>query len=225
MMRSWENRPDTVVMDEPLYAASLAVTGGDHPMRDDILAAGPADPAAAVAACVAPLPDGATVSYQKHMAHHLMSTFDREWLDQLTHILLIRDPRRVIASYTKVWSEVTVASIGLPQQLELADRAALVIDSADFLGSPRRHLEVMCRTLGVPVDDALLDSMTRWPSGRRASDGVWAPAWYEAVEASTGFGPPPGSAPVDLPPAFEAVAAEADAMYRKLRARRVVVDD
>ena len=26
-----------------------------------------------------------------------------------------------------------------------------------------------------------------WPAGPRESDGVWAPHWYAAVEASTGF--------------------------------------
>jgi hypothetical protein len=31
--------------------------------------------------------------------------------------------------------------------------------------------------------------MLRWPSGPRASDGVWAAHWYEADERSTGFQP------------------------------------
>ena len=41
MMRAWENRPDTVVVDEPLYAEYLARTGLDHPGRDEVLAAQP----------------------------------------------------------------------------------------------------------------------------------------------------------------------------------------
>jgi len=31
--------------------------------------------------------------------------------------------------------------------------------------------------------------MLSWPAGPRASDGVWAPYWYEAVLRSTGFEP------------------------------------
>jgi hypothetical protein len=31
--------------------------------------------------------------------------------------------------------------------------------------------------------------MLSWPPGPRDSDGVWAPHWYAAVEASTGFEP------------------------------------
>ena len=37
-MRAWENRPDTIVVDEPFYAHYLAVTGLDHPGRDEIVA-------------------------------------------------------------------------------------------------------------------------------------------------------------------------------------------
>ncbi len=43
MMRSFENRSDCEVVDEPFYAAYLAETGLDHPMRDEVLAAQPQD--------------------------------------------------------------------------------------------------------------------------------------------------------------------------------------
>ncbi len=219
MMRAWENRPDTTVLDEPLYAASLVATGADHPMRAEVVAAGPTDPAVAIERCLAPLPDGITISYQKQMAHHLLPSFDRAWLDELWHLVLVRDPRRVLASYTKVWDEVTVADIGLPQQLELAERAELIIDSDDFLGNPAGYLAAICGAAGVAFDETML----AWPPGTRSSDGVWAPAWYEAVEASTGFGPPPTEPPPPLPAHLVTVAAEAEAIYRELYAGRLVL--
>ena len=43
MMRAFENRPDTVVVDEPLYAAYLARTGIDHPAREAVIASQPTD--------------------------------------------------------------------------------------------------------------------------------------------------------------------------------------
>jgi hypothetical protein len=43
LMRAWENRPDTIVVDEPLYAFYLSVTGLDHPGRDEVIASQPAD--------------------------------------------------------------------------------------------------------------------------------------------------------------------------------------
>jgi hypothetical protein len=222
LMRSWENRPDTVVLDEPLYAHYLAVTGLDHPGRDDIVAAGPVDAGRAIARCLAPVPAGIEISYQKHMSHHLLAGLDRSWLDGMRHFLLIRDPVQVLASYTQVRRDVALADIGLPQQLELAGRAELIIDAADFLASPERYLRALCDHLDIPFSGRML----RWPSGRRDSDGCWAEHWYASVEASTGFrapSPPPATVTVDqLPPDLRSLAGEATELYRSLAADRLV---
>ena len=37
LMRSWESRSDTFVIDEPFYAHYLSVTNVDHPGRDEII--------------------------------------------------------------------------------------------------------------------------------------------------------------------------------------------
>lgn len=225
MMRSWENRPDTVVMDEPLYAAYLSETQLDHPGRDDIIAAGIADRTAAIAACLAPVPDGITVSYQKHMAHHLDTSLDTSWTSDLRNCLLLRDPRRVLASYTKVREDVTLHDIGIPQQAALADRCELVIDSADFLTDPRAYQSEICRRFDVPLDDRLLASMLSWPPGRRPSDGVWARHWYRSVESSTGFGAAPTDSPDPLPNRLTGLAGEAMEVYETLRRRRLRPDE
>ena len=39
MMRSFGNRADTFVSDEPFYGAFLKTSGADHPMRDEVIAA------------------------------------------------------------------------------------------------------------------------------------------------------------------------------------------
>ncbi len=218
MMRSWEHRPDTEVLDEPLYAAYLAATGADHPGRDEIIAAGPADFDTAIAACLAS-PAHAAVSYQKHMAHHLLPPVDRSWLGELRNCLLLRDPRRVLASYTKVRDEVTLDDIGIPQQVELLEHCEVVVDSDDFLRDPRGYQTEICRRLGVPFDDAML----HWPAGPRASDGVWARHWYDSVEASTGFGEPPTDDPPALVGPLGDVAAEALEIYERLRRHRLLV--
>jgi hypothetical protein len=219
MMRSWENRADTAVMDEPLYAAFLATTRLDHPGLDEIVAAGPASSDDAIASCLAPLPDGIAVSYQKHMAHHLLADMDRSWLDSLRNVLLLRDPRRVLASYTKVRESVTLEDIGVPQQVELAQRCELIVDSDDFLTDPARYQREICRRLDVPFDPAML----AWRAGPRASDGVWARHWYDAVEASTSFGPRPTDPPAPLPLRLTPIADEAVAIYDELRANRLTI--
>lgn len=216
MMRSWENRADSEVIDEPLYAWYLAETGLDHPGAAEIIAAGPTRLDDAIAACLAPPSGGSAISYQKHMAGHLLPSVDRDWLDQLTSCLLLRDPRRVLASYTKVRDDVTLLDIGLPQQLELAERAVVILDSADFLHDPEAYSRLICDRVGVPFDPAML----AWPSGTRGSDGVWAPHWYASVESSTSFGPAPDAPPPRVAPHLRDVADEAMEIYEELYARR-----
>ena len=216
MMRSWENRADTEVIDEPLYAWYLQATGLDHPGAEHIIEVGPSSLEDAIGACLEAPGPTATISYQKHMAGHLLPGVDRGWLDDLTNCLLLRDPRRVLASYSKVRETVTLDDIGLPQQVELAPRCRLIIDSADFLTDPEGYTRLVCDAVGVDFDPAML----QWPAGTRVSDGVWAEHWYASVEASTTFGPPPDAAVPGVAPELASVAAEALEIYRELHAHR-----
>lgn len=99
MMYSFGNRPDTAIWDEPFYAAYLAATGLDHPLRTEILRAGEPDPAIVTTRCLGPIPHDKPVFYQKHMTHHMLPDFPTGWLNDVTNIFLIRRPDRVIASY------------------------------------------------------------------------------------------------------------------------------
>lgn len=231
LMRSWENRPDCVVVDEPLYAHYLAETGLDHPGRDEVIAAGETDWRRVVERLLGPVPDGTAVFYQKHMSHHLLPGIDRRWVRGLTNVLLIRDPRLVVASYTRARETgsplgkvitVTPSDIGLPQQAVLYDELAAdghtppVIDAADFLRDPEGHLRVLCALAGIEFTDAML----HWPVGRRDSDGVWARYWYRAVRASTGFEPYRPAAPTLTGTALE-VADHCMSYYERLSAVRL----
>jgi hypothetical protein len=191
MMRAWENRPDTVVVDEPFYAAYLHRTGLDHPARDEVIAAQPTDVGEVVAGLRARLPEGVTVHYAKHMTHHLAPDQDLGWTRDFRNVLLVRDPAEVVASYVKSREACEPADIGLLQQVDLLDQLEAggqrppVIDAADFLRDPEGHLRWLCDWLDLPFTDRML----AWPAGPRDSDGVWAPHWYDAVWASTGFAP------------------------------------
>jgi len=122
LMRAWENRPDTVVTDEPLYAFYLARTGLDHPGRDDVLRSQPADwQVVARSLTSGPLPAGRAISYQKHMTHHLLPEVDRAALAPLRHAFLIRDPAELLASYARVRATPTLDDLGLWQQSEIFD--------------------------------------------------------------------------------------------------------
>lgn len=224
MMRAWENRPDAFVVDEPLYAYYLAATGLDHPMREEVISAGETSWRAVVADLVGPVPDGVRVFYQKHMNHHLLPAVDRAWISDLTNMLLIRNPREVVASYVKARADVTPEDVGLPQQVELFDFLAAagstptVIDAADFLRDPAGYLRAICEAIEVPFTDRMLS----WPPGPRDSDGVWAPHWYHAVWRSTGFEPYRPRNPV-LEGEALAVAEACLSLYEYLHERRLRV--
>jgi hypothetical protein len=224
MMRAFENRTDTVVVDEPLYAAYLARSGVDHPVREEVIASQPTDVAAAVAKLSAPLPDGCRVHYAKHMAQHVSRDMDLDWTLGFRNVLLIRDPGEVVASYVRARESCEPDDIGLRQQewlLELWEEHGVevpVIDAGEFLRAPDPHLRWLCDWLRVPFSDRMLS----WPAGPRESDGVWAPHWYEAVWSSTGF-QPWRPREIDLSDHDAAVAEACRPIYDELYARRVRV--
>lgn len=223
MMRSWENRGDCAVVDEPLYAHYLSYTGLDHPGREQVIAAGEIDWRKVARQLVGPVPGGHAIFYQKHMTHHLLPHIDRAWLAQLTHVFLIRDPRRVLLSYVKSRPTVTAEDIGVNQQLEIFQHVRRatgvtppVIDAAEFLRAPERQLRSLCTRLGIEFKPGML----KWPPGPRASDGVWAPHWYDSVYQSTGFETPRESA-VDLPASYQGIVDKVMPAFEELYALRL----
>ena len=228
LMRSFENRPDTVVVDEPLYGYYLAQTGIAHPGREEILQSMPARwPEVVEQLTSGQLPPGRTVYYQKHMTHHLLPGVDRSLLAGLRHAFLIRDPRRLLASYARVRDTPTLADLGLEQQVEIYRLfGGPVIDAADLAARPRPALEALCAALRIPFDPAML----AWPAGPRPTDGVWAKHWYARAWASTGFdtsrdsGAGAGSAAeAALPDRLDGLAARCQPFYDELAAARLQV--
>lgn len=221
LMRAWENRPDCITVDEPLYGAYLAETGLDHPMRDEIVVAMQCD-AAKVGRAMASI-GGAPVVYQKHMSHHLLPSMPRTWTGSLRNAFLIRDPAKVLASYDQKRPAPTVADIGIEQQAELFERACdatgtapPVIDADDLQAAPEALLRALCSSLGVPF----LAQMLAWPPGPRESDGVWASHWYDSVWRSTGFAPPPERTVV-LSASLQTLTDRARPLYDKLAQHRL----
>jgi hypothetical protein len=223
-MRSWENRPDTIVVDEPFYAHYLQSTGLDHPGRDEVIAHHETDWQRVVASLLAPLPPGVEVLYQKQMSHHLLPHMGREWLDAVTHAFLIREPAPMLVSLGEKLGEFGLEATGLPQQVEIFEhvvrttgRVPPVVDSADLLAAPEPVLRALCAALGVPFSERMLS----WPPGRRATDGVWARHWYERVERSTGFeAAEPASVPT-LDGRMADLEARCRPLYERLHAHRL----
>jgi hypothetical protein len=219
MMRSFGNRPDCTVVDEPFYGYYLKATGSDHPGSGEIIASMDCD-WRSVARTMTTGPVPTPVQYQKQLTHQMLPEVDPGFTDTLLNCFLVRDPSRMIVSYAKVRPDFALHELGLPQQLAIyryvaarAPRAPLVVDAVEVLSDPRAALGRICAHAGIPFMDAML----HWPPGRRETDGVWAPHWYAAVEASTGFEPPPVGT-VEVPARYRAMLDEASGIYAEMRA-------
>lgn len=226
LLRSWGSRPDTFVTDEPLYAHYLRTTGDcRHPGYEETLATHEADWHQVTDWLLGPTPAGQPVWYQKHMAHHLLPSIDRDWIDGLTNCFLIRRPAPVLVSMTEFFPDPSPEDIGLPQQVELFERELertgripAVIDSDDVLRDPPGVLAKLCDRLGVPYTE----SMLTWPPGLRDTDGAWAPEWYKKVAKTTGFGPP-RTERVEVPESLRDVLTACQPLYDRLAEHRLLV--
>lgn len=188
-MYSFNERSDIIVVDEPLYAHYLSVSGADHPGRDDVIAAMNCDGNEVMSELLQRQNAlGTRRLFLKHMAHHLIE-IDLSFLDKTQNIFLIRDPRDMLPSLTVQVPHAKLADTGLKRQWQLyealvsAGQSPLVLDSRELLLDPAGVLAQLCRHIDLAFDD----SMLTWKPGPRSADGVWAQHWYHAVHKSRGF--------------------------------------
>jgi hypothetical protein len=217
LMYSFRQRPDTTVVDEPLYAYSLDRFAIDHPGREEVLAAQDTDGERVVRDVIlGPVPT--PVAFFKNMARHLEG-LDRAFLSELHNVILTRHPAEMLPSFIKQVPNPDLDMTGLPMQIDLLDwiladgADPLVLDSSLVLTDPQSVLEQLCERIGIPFEEAMLS----WEAGPVPEDGVWAPYWYESVHRSTGFAPyrpKDEEAPDDLQP----LIARAVPLYERLLA-------
>lgn len=221
MMRSFGARADCAAIDEPFYAFYLAASGADHPYRKETLAACPAS-RAGVLDLIAGKSATAPILFLKHIAYHLPDDDDLAFLAEWRNFLLIRDPRAMVASFANKFEDVTpiARSFAMERRIErfLAARGlpCPIVDAADILKAPAPMLAALCAAVDIPYDPA----MVHWAAGPRPEDGPWAPHWYDAVWASSGFMPFVDKKP-RLSRELEEVAGLSLADYQYLRDRRL----
>ena len=217
LMYSFAQRPDTAVEDEPLYAHYLIHqrTPADHPGRAEILASQENDGAKVIRRMLTHDYGKAAVVF-KQMTHHLIGV-DTAFLSEMKNVLLIRDPRAILNSFSKVVDEVTAEDIGIPQQhqlfrrLKAAGKLTAVVDARLLLLNPAGVLRQLCERLGLPFTDRMLS----WSAGARPEDGVWAKHWYANVHESTGFQPYTEKR-IELSPTLETIATACAPAYAEM---------
>jgi len=190
LMYSFRQRSDTTVVDEPLYAHYLRVTGLPHPGAQEVLRSQDHD-GEAVCQHILHGPHPSPVVFFKNMAHHWLNLPSR-YLRDMTHVFLVREPRDMLASLIQQLPDCDVDATGLPAQVALhQDLASLglapvVVQAEDIRRDPKRVLTALCAHIGLPFEASMLS----WPAGPKPEDGVWAPHWYDRVHQSNAFTPP-----------------------------------
>jgi hypothetical protein len=225
LMRSWGNRADTIVCDEPFYAHYLKSTGiTTHPGFREIIDNHEGDWDKTVEWLTGPLPAGKSIFYQKHMAHHMLRDRDYSWTDSVINCLLIREPREMITSLAEFLPQPTLEETGLPHQAWLFDylttkngEPPIVLDAKDVLLDPPRMLRLLCQRLGVDFSDEML----HWPPGLRTTDGVWAKFWYTKVAESMTFNKY-SRKDVEAPKHLIPLLADCEKIYDRLYSHRLI---
>lgn len=192
LMYSFAQRPDTAVVDEPLYGHYLRLTHAPQPHWRELLDLLDTDGEQVVRTVILNPPAGKAVYFLKNMAHHLID-LDLGWLhdERVTNLFLIRDPEQMLPSLVNQIEEPTLRDAAYADQARLfrdlreRGRSPQVIDSKELLLDPAGVLGELCRRIGIEFDPAML----RWEPGPRPEDGPWAPYWYDNVHQSAGFAP------------------------------------
>ncbi len=223
MMRSWGSRSDTFVIDEPYYAYYLSQNDLDHPGRDEVLKEGELDVKKISNGLVNDFNGNCSIYYQKHITHHLLDSIDRDWMKSVVNCFLIRDPKDMIISYSRVHPDLTMHLLGLEEQNEIFEHVKditgeipPIIDAKDVLMNPRDILSKLCNKIGVLFSEEMLI----WARGSRDTDGNWGKYWYKNVVNSTGFNQYKPKTE-DVPAKYQNLYEECLSLYNNLHNLRI----
>ena len=187
LMRSFENRDDTIVHDEPFYGYYLFKTQLNHPMKDEIISNYPIAQNEIIKNITTKRKN--KIYYQKHMTHHIVKNTRIKWIKKGYNCFLIRHPSKVINSYIQKNTLRNINDIGFKKQFEIFKKIKknnskfLVINADDILINPIDSMKKLCKKLNINFSKKMLN----WPKGKRNTDGIWSKVWYKKVEQSTTF--------------------------------------
>lgn len=186
LMYSFGSRSDTEITDEVLYGYYLSKSNVNHPGKNEIIENLECNSQKVINEII--LKPKKKVNFHKLMTHFLID-IDLEFLNKVTNVLFIRDPKEIIHSYHKVIPYPTIDDIGVKKQFELFNylndtgNKVIILDSKDLLTDPEKTLKILCEKINIPFDK----NMLQWKKGPKKEDGIWAKYWYENVHQSSCF--------------------------------------
>ena len=200
-MYSFNSRPETRVVDEPTYAHYVSTTGAKRPYEKELFASQNRDGRVVLATLrddvVSARAKGEMV-YVKHIAK--LCTAPSGFIEEACEtallqgsgraFILVRDPRRVLRSWTRVLP-ASLEESGFPGveaafdtlMRMTAGKGVAVVDAQAIAEKPRETLQRLCEVLDIAWDERML----AWERGGIPEDGCWASYWYTRVHESTCF--------------------------------------
>lgn len=217
LMYSFGNREDTAIVDEPLYGFYLSKTKAKeyHPSAKEIMESMDCDGESVIEQLLAF--DEKPIYFIKNMTHHLLD-LKLDFLSEMEHILLTREPEAMIRSFSKVIAHPQPKDLGYEDHLKLIGHfrerniSFHVVDSQDILNHPEQRLKTLCKAVGVPFSEAML----QWPKGARKEDGVWAKHWYSSVHQSTHFQRQSNAEKTEFRPDLEELVNSSKKIYQQI---------
>ncbi|XP_050384078.1 branched-chain-amino-acid aminotransferase-like protein 1 [Argentina anserina] len=189
LMYSFAQRDDIEVLDEPLYATFLRVTGFDRPYREEVLSQMESDGNKVVNEIILG-PGRKKYRFCKHIAKQRVPGLPSDLMNKGKHLILTRNPLDILPSFGKVVPPSLVELgfadlVSIYSELSQLGRPPLVIDAAELQEDAEGTLRGLCEDLDIPFQSTML----KWEAGPKQYDGIWAPWWYESVHKSTYFQP------------------------------------
>jgi hypothetical protein len=229
--RSFEQRNDCMVFDEPFYPPYLLTHGFDHPMRETIVQVYETDYRKVIKTLESPLPPPTRFGFQKQLSKNILPDYGTEWFP-MHNIFLLREPWKVVVSYQKVRSiKIMSEDIGMESLYRIFKHvmaanpsSALVIHSNDLLANPRLVLQKICVAFGIPFSE----SMMNWKSNFTDSSLFFternqldSDLWYGTLKNSTGFIKPKAEDTCRIPEELLPVIESCMPFYQEMLAHSI----
>jgi len=135
---------------------------------------------------------GAQPVFLKDFPHYINHMWTPDFLAQMSHAFLIRDPAKTISSMYNKWPDFDETEVGFPEQRALFDLLwALngtpppVIDSDDLLEDPQAMVAAFCDATGIPF----LPEALSWEAGQDPAEHSWwdGGSFHHNLAKSTGL--------------------------------------
>jgi hypothetical protein len=160
--------------------------------------------------------------FVKDMAYQAKPLIGPEFVSRFRNTFIVRDPKYVVASLSRMWPDFTLEETGFEQLYRLFRYATevdpediVVVDAMTFSENPVGVLAAYCEHLEIPFRP---DDLS-WQPGEVREWESWE-GWHEAAQQSTGIKPAERKDP-ELPPELQEAYEHCLPYYYQLAARAI----